>query len=336
MAKRRKKNPNWGGSRPNAGRKPAIKVNLPALMDAADPPQRELPLESQAHRDAVSLASMQALINASRESKKRRNKERQRSNPFTLPQFPPGVIPDRPELHMAMDEAGAGWAGEQWAATSPFGLAQEGLLFLGYPYLSDLFQRPEYRTFSETIATEMTRKWIDFKGSTDDGEDGHGDTKSNDEVQSKIKELKEFMDHLKVRDRFSDLSLVDGGFGRSHLYFDFGDMRDEELCTPIGNGRDEWTKAKVGKDSLKGIKVIEPVWCYPTTYNASVPLAPDWYDPQVWYVMGKQMHKSRLLPYCTRPVPDLLKPSYAFGGLALSQIAKPYVDICCSRTWRPR
>jgi hypothetical protein len=39
----------------------------------------------------------------------------------------------------------------------------EGLLFLGYPYLSELAQRPEYRVISETIADDATRKWIDFE-----------------------------------------------------------------------------------------------------------------------------------------------------------------------------
>jgi phage-related protein (TIGR01555 family) len=42
--------------------------------------------------------------------------------------------------------------------------------------------------------------------------------------------------------------------------------------------------------------------------------------------MGKEVHSSRLLTFVSRPVPDLLKPAYAFGGLSLSQIAKPYVD----------
>jgi phage-related protein (TIGR01555 family) len=46
----------------------------------------------------------------------------------------------------------------------------------------------------------------------------------------------------------------------------------------------------------------------------------------MWFVMGKQVHVSRLLPFIGRPVPDLLKPAYSFGGLAMTQMAKPYVD----------
>jgi phage-related protein (TIGR01555 family) len=46
----------------------------------------------------------------------------------------------------------------------------------------------------------------------------------------------------------------------------------------------------------------------------------------MWYVMGKQVHRSRLLKFVGREVPDMLKPAYSFGGLSLSQMLKPYVD----------
>ncbi len=61
-------------------------------------------------------------------------------------------------------------------------------------------------------------------------------------------------------------------------------------------------------------------------YNAINPLRKDWYNPQVWFVMGQEIHGSRLQTFIPHPVPDMLKPAYAFGGLSLSQMAKPYVD----------
>lgn len=42
--------------------------------------------------------------------------------------------------------------------------------------------------------------------------------------------------------------------------------------------------------------------------------------------MGKRIHASRLMFFISRKVPDMLKPAYAFGGLSLSQMAKPYID----------
>jgi hypothetical protein len=54
-------------------------------------------------------------------------------------------------------------------------------------------------------------------------------------------------------------------------------------------------------------------------YNAINPLKGDWYNPQTWYVMGQEIHGSRLPTFIGHPVPDMLKPAYSFGGLSLSR-----------------
>jgi uncharacterized protein len=151
--------------------------------------------------------------------------------------------------------------------------------------------------------------------------------RGDSEKLEKIKELEDFLEFIKLRDRSADLCLIDGEFGRGHLYLDNGQVPDDELLTSIGDGRDTITLGKVGRGWLKGLKVIEPVWTYPQVYNANNPLLPGWYDPQQWYVMGQQIHASRLLKLVSRPVPDMLKPAYAFGGISMSQLAQPYVDI---------
>ena len=126
---------------------------------------------------------------------------------------------------------------------------------------------------------------------------------------------------------FQRLTLQDGFFGRSHLYFDTGETDNpDELKKPIGDGWDKLSKAKVKQGSLKRLQVVEAVWCYPAFYNAIDPLKPDWYNPTQWFCMGKQLHESRLLRFVAREVPDLLKPAYSFGGMSLTQMAKPYVD----------
>ncbi|MCI0151947.1 DUF1073 domain-containing protein [Paraburkholderia sediminicola] len=61
-------------------------------------------------------------------------------------------------------------------------------------------------------------------------------------------------------------------------------------------------------------------------YDSTNPLSGDFYRPKSWYVMNREVHASRLLTFVSRPLPDMLKAAYAFGGLSLSQIAKPYVD----------
>lgn len=225
----------------------------------------------------------------------------------------PGVLP-KGIKSIAMDETPFGDA-IAWAQTAYAGAIAEGVAFLGYPYLAELAQRPEYRRISETIASEMTRKWITLSSA--------GDEDKTDRIGA----LTEALDRLRVRDAFRLVAEQDGFFGRGHLYLDTdaSDERDE-LKTSIGNGRNKTSKGKIGKGTLKAVRPVEAVWCYPTNYNSIDPLKEDWFAPTTWFCMGKEIHATRLLTFVGRAVPDLLKPAYSFGGLSLSQMAKPYVD----------
>lgn len=235
---------------------------------------------------------------------------------FTLPAHPPSVERGAKAKSLAMDEA----IGETSAWAGSFalqGFATEGLAFLGYPFLSELAQRPEYRVIAETIATEMTRKWIRFtsKDADDDSKD------------DRIAELEAEFERLNVRDLFCRATEQDGFFGRGHIYIDTGDSDDPaELAKTIGDGWDKASLAKLKKQPITALRTVEAVWCYPTSYNSNDPLKDDWYRPNSWFVQAKTVHSSRLLTFIGREVPDLLKPTYSFGGLSLSQMSKPYVD----------
>lgn len=239
---------------------------------------------------------------------------------FTTPVHPMERLNAVPAHAMlANDSAISGtqsWANAQIAET--FGSVwDEAVTFLGYAYLSELAQRPEYRMMTETIASEMTRRWIRFTSTS-------GDDKKQ---EARIKELDAEFKRLRVRDMFKRATELDGFFGRGHIYIDTGDTEDrDELQKSIGDGWDELSASKIRKGSLEALRVVEPVWCYPTSYNSNDPLKDDWYRPNEWYVQSKIVHSSRLITLIGRPVPDLLKPTYSFGGLSLSQMAKPYVD----------
>jgi phage-related protein (TIGR01555 family) len=339
----------WGGARPGAGRKPSPEGQRKERN------RRRLPATARASKAVVpqqlSFDGMERIIEASQQHARNRAR-RPEFNPFRLPEFPPAAVPPK-GLQMAMDEApGLDWANTQWAGGYLADIAAEGLTFLGYNFLAELSQRPEYRTPVETIATEMTRKWIKLSRSgeadkkareKESAKDklpeplaaGEGEAppkkpptdKEDNKTSERIRELQDFLNDLRVRDHFCRAAEHDGFFGRSHLFID-SNASDEELMTPIAEPHThKLLKGKVGRNFLKRLQNVEPVWCYPTTYNATNPLSVDWYNPQVWYVMGKQIHRSRLPMFVGRPLPDLLKPAYAFGGLALSQIMKPYVDI---------
>lgn len=224
---------------------------------------------------------------------------------------PPSATPSNA---MAMDEFGGALS---WAESS-YGYGEESGVqsaFLGYPQLALLSLRPEFRRMAEILAQEMTRKWIKLQSAGDEDKTG------------KIKKLNNALDALKVQARFKAAAEQDAYFGRAHIYLDFGVTDDlDELKTPIGDGKNAISQAKVKQFSLQALRNIEALWAYPTNYNATDPLKDNWYRPDAWLVQGKQVHASRILTFVARPVPDLMKPAMSFGGLSLTQIAKPYVD----------
>jgi uncharacterized protein len=353
-----------GGAREGAGRKPTANDNTsePVKVPAAPIDRRPRPIMS----DNMVMAVLEAV---------RESGNRARNRPRTMEWNPYVIRPDRfgPVAEhiknnraaargiMAMDDNSSlassnTFAIQAWQAGGQGNDAAEGMLFLGYPFLSELSQRGEFRLFGEIMSEEMTRKFIDYRGTDDEstkekakpkdrndddeqadqqrqanGEKPRSDGR-NKEIEKKIVELRQFADDLKLRAVFKNIASEDSYFGISHLYLDLKganieDPRDPENRMSIGNGRNEISKAKLGRNCLQGLRTIEPVWCYPTNYNASNPLASSWYDPQVWYVMGSEIHKTRLMPFIGRPVADILKPAYAFGGLPMTQMAQPYVDI---------
>lgn len=219
---------------------------------------------------------------------------------FKVPDLPPGVVP----VGMAMDSS---------IDASSFAYANSTACmqgFMGYPALAVLTQQPEYRMLSEKVAQAMVRKWIKLTSKSDDSDKA-----------DEISKLQDAMIEFKVRDLFRDCATYDGFFGRCQLFIDVGASEGEELRTPL-----LLDPAKIGKGKLRGFKLVEPMYTYPGRYNASNPLDVTFYNPQSWYVMGQEVHKSRMLDFVSRPVPNMLKPSYNFGGLSMSQLAKPYVD----------
>lgn len=152
-----------------------------------------------------------------------------------------------------------------------------------------------------------------------------------EEKTRKVRQLDDELKRLKIKDLFCNAAEQDGWFGRSHIYIDVDgvaadDSKRAELATSIGTGRNETSAAKVVKGSKLRFRSVEPMWVYPATYEAVNPLKSSWYKPRTWYANGIEVHKTRLLTFVGRNVPDILKPAYAFGGLSMSQMAKPYVD----------
>lgn len=220
---------------------------------------------------------------------------------------PAGVVPGGGEL--AMDAL---------PALTPEALAMAGgyldtdLVFPGYPILAMMSQRAEYRMVVGCYSREMTRMWIEFTGAAADGQED----KSR---KDRIAKIDAAFRRLRIRELIGDMIDDDGYFGRSHLYIDLGKPASDNLPLPR-------TKNGIAQGSLKGIRKIDPMWCYPAVVGQTDPRSPTFYRPDKWYVNGQTVHIDRLLTLTMSPVPDVIKPLYMYGGLSRTQMIKPYID----------
>jgi len=281
-------------------------------------------VESATTLDTAKVAAKKAVMKISaatiaRMRRPKRSRSQAQENPFKLPKLLKGIVPDG-EPQLAMDNDIENVQGNAFAGIPVHGMWAEGIGFMGYPYLAMLSQRSEYRQPVEVLAEEMTRKWIKIKCESAD----------KDEGSERAQALNDAQERFKLRDRFRSALELDGVFGISFLYIDLVMPGDKN--TPVWENAKELalpltpTPDKIGKGMLRGFKPLDPTWMAPNIYDANNPMSDTFYKPQIWWVMGRQVHASRLITILSRPVPDLLKPAYNFGGVSLLQMMKPYVD----------
>lgn len=219
--------------------------------------------------------------------------------PVKPPKLMPGVVPEGVAAPvLAMD-------------ANPYAFAADvypGGGFPGFAYLSQLATRPEYRAFASTLSTELTREWIEFTSKQDDDTD----------TAEKIKAIEDEFKRLNVRGVIQKAAENDSYFGRAQIFIeiDGADRKTPLILDP----------RTVKKGSLSRVVPVEAIWTTPAGYNALDPAAPDFYKPSSWFMLGQQVHASRLMTVVTRPLPDILKPAFNFAGMSMSQLAEPYVD----------
>ena len=219
--------------------------------------------------------------------------------PVKPPELAPGVVPAGVTAPvMAQDSNQYAYA----AQTFPGGG------FPGFSYLSQLATRAEFRQMASGMATEMTREWLEFTSKQDDDVDN----------AEKIKAIEEEFKRLNVRGVIQAAAEQDCYFGRAQIFLE---IKGADRKTPL-----ILDPRTVKQGSLERVVPVEAVWTTPSGYNALDPAAPDFYKPSSWFMLGQEVHASRLMTVVTRPLPDILKPAFNFAGMSLSQLAEPYVD----------
>jgi len=78
----------------------------------------------------------------------------------------------------------------------------------------------------------------------------------------------------------------------------------------------------VKKGSYKGMIQVDPYWITPelSMEASGNPGSPEFYEPTYWRISGKRYHRSHLVIARYDEVPDVLKPTYTYGGLSLTQL----------------
>lgn len=73
--------------------------------------------------------------------------------------------------------------------------------------------------------------------------------------------------------------------------------------------------------SYRGMTGIDPYWISPFLATESVynPDSLDFYEPTYWYISGQRYHHTHFVILRGPEVSDILKPSYLYGGIPLSQ-----------------
>ena len=184
--------------------------------------------------------------------------------------------------------------------------------FKGFQYLAQLSQVAEYRTFSDVISGELTREFVELRCNDD---------RMTNERKKRIHQINEDFKHFRVLDVIKTACAHDTFFGRGQILINLKPPRGDDLSLPL-----MIDEKSIPVGSLDGFVNVEPMWTTPLKYNASNPIAKDFYKPSSWYMLGQAVHSTRLITIITRPLPDILKPVYNFAGMSLSQLAEPYVN----------
>ena len=185
--------------------------------------------------------------------------------------------------------------------------------FVGYPMLANISQEALIRAGVETIADEMTRKFVEYTYDDDDGEDSE---KKDDLITKMEAQAAKY----KLVETANKAFVMDGLFGGCLIYIDMGNLTDDEKEEPLIFDRKTFKKG-----SFRGFKVIEPINCYPGWYNTTDPTSSEYFKPKYWYILGKKYHASRFIYIALNEAPLLLKPAYNFFGIPRAQLALDYV-----------
>lgn len=178
--------------------------------------------------------------------------------------------------------------------------------FVGYGALQQIAQNGMIRACVQTVADDVTREWITVTGGDNCGARAE-ELQNAQEAEYHLKEL------------FHEAATLTGYMGGAFIFIDTG---TDKLDLPLAINKDS---AELTPETNLRFVVVDPVNVSPGEYNSTDPLKGDFMKPKKWWVLGKLVHASRLIPLLDNPPPTLLRPAYNFLGIPQAQILWDYV-----------
>jgi phage-related protein (TIGR01555 family) len=190
--------------------------------------------------------------------------------------------------------------------------------FMGYAALQNIAQNGLIRACIETVADDMTRNWIELARENEEKQDNdkNGEDDTIEKIQAEI-------ERLELRKVMHQACALTGYYGGCLIYLDTG-ARGPMLKAPL-NLDPMFSREAKERGFLRAVRCVDPINIFPGTYNAIDPLADDYYRPKTWWVMGTEVHASRLIRVVANEAPLIFKPSYNFLGIPQAQILWDYV-----------
>lgn len=210
---------------------------------------------------------------------------------------------------VAMDSACAPIAPISYESVNPVVFAHYVATgqFIGYPAMAVMSQHWLIRKGCEFKPRDAVRKWYEI------GCEG------DELTPEQIKAIERLDRKYKLKGNVIEGATFNNIFGLRHILFKHTDP-DFDYSRPFNP--DEFRDGKYA-----GISQIDPNRVTPEFRNEDLmdPMSMTYLEPTWWLVNGRKIHKSHMIILTGDMVPDLLKPTYRYGGV--SKVQKVYERV---------
>lgn len=175
--------------------------------------------------------------------------------------------------------------------------------FIGYQFCALLLQHWFIDKACSMPARDAFRNGYDI--TRDDGE------KLDPKVLNYIQKLDK---KFKVKKNLVEAVRKKRGYGIRVILFEVSSLDPDYYTKPFNIDG-------ITPGSYKGISQVDPYWITPElNFDAAAnPASIHFYEPTYWRINGVRYHRTHLIVLLRNEVPDVLKPTYFYGGIPLPQ-----------------